>query len=321
MMDKFRVPGLYANGFCDDDHWKLQYQFFKKTQNFPDIFLGWVKPDISQSTYLHKRSPELNNRRPVLLFGDSFANCMPSEKCFNEILNSDEEFNKDFYLLNYGVGGYGLDQIYLLFKHSIANYQVPIVIASLMTLDMDRSILSVRSGPKPRFKDKGEGFELLGAPVNTNHQDYFSKNPTQIHSYLYRLLLRHIDSLPADHNITMCEAKKHQTKVQVNQYLISEFIRDLKSMGFPYMFLIFHPQNEVLRNNDDWRDQLLHQTLASQHIPYISSKNVLREQVQVIHRDSLSDYYIQNDGHPTTLQNLLIAEEIKKFVLHVGEGN
>lgn len=185
IMDKFRDPALYANWFCEDDHWKLLYQFHKISKQSPDKLLGWVKPSISQNTYLHKNFSELNNRRPVLLYGDSFANCMPSENCFGEILNSDEVFNQEFYLLNYGIVGYGLDQIYLLFKHSIANYQAPIVIASLMTFDMDRSILSVRGGPRPYFKVNEEDLELIGPPKNTNHQNFFSNNPPEIRSYLY----------------------------------------------------------------------------------------------------------------------------------------
>lgn len=125
MMNKFRDPGLYAHPFCDDDHWKLRYLFTGKTKNPPDRFLGWIKPNISKDIYLHKSVPLLKSRRPVLLYGDSFAKCKQSELCFDEILNSDSDFNKHFYLLNYGVGGYGLDQIYLLFKYSIGNYQNP----------------------------------------------------------------------------------------------------------------------------------------------------------------------------------------------------
>lgn len=185
---------------------------------------------------------------------------------------------------------------------------------------MDRSILSVRSGPKPRFQVNEKAWELLGMPIPTNHHQFFSENPPEIVSYLYRLLSRRLDSPPfkRNHDVTMCYPERHQIKLQVNQYLIPEFIREVQKRGSPYVFLIFHPQNEVSRNDEDWRDQLLHQIFATEHVPYISSKTVIREHAHDKGNDSLTEYYIQNDGHPTTLQNLLIAEEIKKFVLNVG---
>ena len=322
-MDTFRDPGLYANPFCDDDHWKLRYLCNNETQETPDKLLGWIKSSISQYSYLHKQFPLVKTRTPVLLYGDSFAKCLPSEQCFDAILNSDGEFTKEFYLLNYGIGGYGLDQIYLLFKKSIANYQNPIVIVSLMTLDMDRSILSVRKGPKPHFEVNGGVLELIEMPITTSHETYFSVHPPEIVSYLYRLISRRINSLSFNniHDVTRCNTERHQRQCQVNQHLISEFIPDLKGLGIRYVFLSFHPQNEVSSNNDDWRDQLLHQTLTGENVPYISSKTVIREHARVHHKDSYSEYYVRNDGHPTSYQNHLISHAIKAHLLRNRTSN
>jgi len=168
-----------------------------------------------------------------------------------------------------------------------------------MTLDMDRSILSVRSGPKPHFIVNGEGLKLIGLPLTTNHHQYFSENAPEIPSYLYRLMSRQLNSLPLNHDVTMCNTERHQAKVQINQHLISEFAGVVKGTGFPYMFLIFNPQNEGLKNDDDWRDQLLHQTFAAENVPYISSKIVIREHAQLHNKDSFSEYYFQNNSHPT----------------------
>ena len=69
--------------------------------------------------------------------------------CFEEILNGDPEFSRENYLLNYGVAGYGVDQIYLLFEQSLELYRRPLVVVSLLRTDLDRTILSDQ---KPHFE-------------------------------------------------------------------------------------------------------------------------------------------------------------------------
>lgn len=95
----------------------------------------------------HQDAGNIGRRRPVLLFGDSFAAGVGDAESFQNILNHDEAFSRDYYLLNYGVSGYGVDQIYLMLQHTLPLYQRTIVIFSLMTFDLDRSILTFREAP------------------------------------------------------------------------------------------------------------------------------------------------------------------------------
>ena len=148
--NKLKNPALYADYFSDDDYWKLYYVFdgqYKPPEN-PHPLLGWIH-DFSRTTYLHNKSKYLDSKRPVLLYGDSFAACVQDVECFQDILNKDYEFSKEHYLLNYGVGGYGVGQIFLLMQNSFRLYEDPFVIISIMTGDLDRSILSVNTAQKP----------------------------------------------------------------------------------------------------------------------------------------------------------------------------
>ena len=137
--------------FFNDNYWKLQYIFNpQKEVGFLHPKLGWTGYFDSE-TYLHNDVKKIIGRRPVLLYGNSFTMCMDTVKCFQEILNSDHEFADRHYLLNYSVGGYGLDQIYLLMDASAEKYNNPFVIFSMLTTDLDRSLLSFRLAPKPRL--------------------------------------------------------------------------------------------------------------------------------------------------------------------------
>lgn len=316
--DDLRNPNRYADWFSDDDYWKLYYLFggqFKPPQQ-PHPVLGWVG-DFSRDSYIHNKVEYIRDRRPVLLYGDSFAGCAPDVACFQDILNNDETFSKDHYLLNYGVGGYGVDQIFLLFQNSVHHYDDPFVVISFMTLDLDRSILSVRVGQKPYFRIEGETLKLDGTPINPDPDDFFSANPPQIKSYLYRRILfgnylpkRVVSFLRRDNDHI-------RKKIQVNEKIILEMVRELRVNNIDYVFLIFHPHwsgVSTLDSESDWRDPFLKQLLHENNVPYIWSKELVRQDTT---GDELSfeDYIIPDSGHPTSHFNRLIAEEIERYVL------
>lgn len=136
-------PKFFASYFSDDYH-KLEVIFgttgYRSVKPHP--LLGWIG-DFSPETYEHNLSHNIQGRRSVLLYGDSFGRCN-IKPCFQEILNSDPDFSDRHYLLNFSRGNYGVDQIYLTMKSSIDLYDDPIVVFSFMTLDLDRVVLKLR---------------------------------------------------------------------------------------------------------------------------------------------------------------------------------
>ena len=109
-MATYRDPGLYAPEYSDD-YWKLSYWFTPRTDFPPAVhpLFAWTG-HFEGEHYQHEEVNRLNGRRPVLLYRDSFAQCVPSNQdCYQQFLNTDREFTENHYFLNYGVGGYGLD--------------------------------------------------------------------------------------------------------------------------------------------------------------------------------------------------------------------
>ena len=88
-----RNPGLYASE-TSDDYWKLYYRldgFYKPPKN-PQPVLGFISR-FDRITLDHDNIDSLKNKRPVLLYGDSFAQCIDTVECFQHILNRDSSFN------------------------------------------------------------------------------------------------------------------------------------------------------------------------------------------------------------------------------------
>jgi hypothetical protein len=178
-MEKFRTPELYFDYDSKDNYWKLYYLFagnLRPPAN-PHPLLAWIG-DFSRENYLHHEASNIKGRKAVLLYGDSFAGCLVSkEECSQGILNADDKFAARCYLLNCGVGNYGVDQIFLLLKNSLDHFQNPFVISSILIQDVDRSTLSVRVGQKPYFELVADELVLWGVPINADSKAFFAMNP------------------------------------------------------------------------------------------------------------------------------------------------
>lgn len=323
IISKQRNTHLYADPNSEDDYWRLECKVNKTScvSPKPHPLLGWI---IERSAYAsnlqHKNAAYIGSRRPVLLYGDSFARCVGT--CFQDILNNDADFSNDYYLLNYGMDGYGLDQIYLLFKTSVDHYRNPLIVISLMTLDLDRSILSYRGAQKPYFIVENSKLKLVENSINTDPAVLLSNNEPQITSYLYRRIL--FSEFVGKHlpNRFISYLKKEnyykKKKIEVNEKIIVELLNELRSRNLDYVFLIFHPswtpeaRSQYFKDGIDWRDSFLRQKLEEYNVPYIWSKDVIAKSKQ---NDRSRNAFYQEDGHPSADFNKLIAEEIKQYVI------
>ena len=87
-------PKLYANQEWDDNYWKLaQIWGISKPPN-PNPLLGWGY-EFWENSLIYPDMNSLNKKRPVLIYGDSFANCIDSTQCYEEYLNNDSMFSKN----------------------------------------------------------------------------------------------------------------------------------------------------------------------------------------------------------------------------------
>ncbi len=318
-MERFQEPGLYTDYFSEDDWWKLYYAFHKPandTAKHPHPLLGWTG-EFSQRDYQHVEAGQVGSRQPVLLYGDSFTHCVTvTEECFQGVLNGDAEFSLDRYLLNYGVAGYGVDQIYLLVKNSLSLYPRPYVIVGIHTRDLDRSILSFFVGQKPYFEVVADELVLRGTPIIQDPKTYLSNNPPQIWSYLYRLWLYQEGRPWRLRHYLRGTADKQTRKQQVNEKLVFEMLREIESRNLRSLFIIFAGKDEI--KEVGWSEQFLAELFERRAIPYISTRALIQEDMQRT-ASKIEAYYISEDGHPNAYQNLLVSKEIKRRLLSEGD--
>lgn len=105
-----------------------------------------------------------DDRPRVLVIGDSFT--------FGDEVRDDETYPHlldqllpDAEVINFGVHGYGHDQILLLLREQALAYQPDLIVLGFVRDDMERNILSFRDFAKPHFALTGEGLSLRNVPV------------------------------------------------------------------------------------------------------------------------------------------------------------
>lgn len=311
-----RDPGLYGDYFSEDFYWKLYRRFGgpHRAPRDPHPLLGWVGP-FSRDDYLHDEAAAIGDRRPVLLYGDSYARCVPGELCFEILLNSDQAFSEGHYLLNYGVGGYGFDQIYLLLRESLDLYEEPFVVIGLLTFDIDRSLLTVRTGQKPRFQIEDDRLELDRTPIEPDAAAFFARNPPRTPSYLFRRLI-YSKLLPRPVREQLRgEHAFRQAKMELTRKIFEALLAELERRQVDFVFLVFHteyPGVSELAGRDDWRDRFLRQLLDELEVPYVWSKEIVAADMVAGGRGP--EAYIHGEHrHPTTRYNRLLAAEIKRY--------
>ncbi len=105
----------------------------------------------------------------IALFGDSFT--------FGEDVSDEETFGEQMgkllagvEILNFGVHGYGHDQMLLYLREALPIYQPDVVLVGHVTDDSLRNLTRFRDFAKPRFRLRDGALRLEGTPVPSPQQ-------------------------------------------------------------------------------------------------------------------------------------------------------
>lgn len=321
---KQRAPIIYADPDSEDDYWKLWIRSkeygnpgFRPAKPHP--VLGWIG-DFSKDNFIHNKTNYVGNRRPVLIYGDSFTACIRQQRCFQDFLNNDPEFSKNNFLLNYGVSGYGVDQIYLLFKNSVALYRNPFVVIGIYTYDIDRSIMSFLGAMKPHFRVENDTLKLDEKPLNLDPSNFVRQNPPEITSYLYRRVMfnRFMKRLlPKKLFAYITRSDYYQRKkILVNEKILLALINELRTRNLHFIFIIFEQYDPTKSKNRDidWRVSFLKEIFERNNVTYIWTREIIDKNNEGTNF-SYNNYFIPHDGHPTAYLNGLISQDMKKHIL------
>ena len=281
-----RKAESYTVGPASDAYWMLRARFGDASRpperlHHPD--LGWISGAFDGTTLRHHDAAAVGDRRPVLLFGDSYSRCnTPASDCFEGWMQRSPA-SEEWALFNYGVRGYGLDQAVLLMERATElsfDARPVVVLGIFLDQDLDRSALSFIQYPKPRFVQAGDGtFELAPPP------DPDAAVP--IRSYLAALVSNRIGIGERGPDVRRADIEA------VTTHLLDRARATLEERGLDYFVLLFVDEPSLTDDGPvGWREQWVFDYLRRHDVPTVSTKSLLRAAARESGRP-LSDYYGQ----------------------------
>jgi len=257
--------------------------------------LGWtVKPSGRTPLYRANsqgiRADREYDRTPVQVivrlaaFGDSFTHGdgVGNEGTWEHLL---ETANPGLEVLNFGVGGFGLDQAFLRYQEVGVGYRAHVVLIGFMVHDLDRNVsmfrpfLNPKTGvpfAKPRFKAVNGALTLIENPMRDlsayrelldRPQDVLPLLGADDYFYAFRYPPLALDFLPSVRALAMGRYFARSTlsndtrrsgylnvdseAFMVTRAIFDEFVRSVKENGSVPLILLFPWREDVVRYRRD----------------------------------------------------------------------
>jgi hypothetical protein len=304
-----RLPELYADDLSEEDYFKLRRRWIKNNhmveRGWSHPVLGWAPPATPENPLGAVTPPPyaLGETGTILFFGDSFVfGATPFPHRIPQLLS---EMIPERHVLNLGVGSYGVDQIYLRFRLALPHFEGPIVLFGILTQDLDRAVLTVRAGQKPRFVPVGRRLTLTNLPIADDQPRWFVEHPPQVWSYLLRFARRQIALFRVGGDRLALPAKRREKEV-IGARLLRKTVALCRARNVPLVFVLFYGQAEL--QSPSWRGPFFTTELDRLQADYVDTKPVLLAAAERDHV-AVGSYY-QPNSHPTRRGNLIIATAI-----------
>jgi hypothetical protein len=305
-------PDYYANPHCGDDNFKLR--FGQDIPMVPDNvyhpMLGWTGARSPGSPDGRTWPSRFDERPKILFYGDSFMRGMGGPELSIPALV--ESRHKVRQAVNFGVAGYGVDQIWLRYRTSGERFATatPVIFGAL-TVDLDRSTMRYRGALKPVFKPKGETFELVGVPTPRDLSVWLHDNPPTVRSYGLALLGSAKELLVTGVDRSEVDCNRAATKA-VNLFVLEKTRLQAESLGHRLIWVLFVPTASFYKPVD-WRHAFLSQYFASTNLPWIDGREIIRREASRL-GVSPEEFFNSTDGHLNARGNEAMASGINKVL-------
>jgi hypothetical protein len=274
-----------------------------------DPLLGWGIPPSPNNPLGIVRDGPYTPRysgKTILFYGDSLVQGVTTAA--ESLPHQLEQVIPDYAVYNYGIGGYGLDQAYLRYRESHRKFETPIVIFGIYSEDIDRCVLSVRSGQKPYFRIENGVLTLKGVPIDPDPQAWLAANPPRVASYLLAFIQKRLRILAAHGRTGEVSHRKDEGK-EIASRLIQTVVQESTSRNEPLLFVVFYAPGEL--TEESWRERFLLDEIAATSVPVVDTKPLLLQAA----RDrgvQVAEFYKGAKEHPNVAANRIMAEAIAR---------
>lgn len=311
-----RDPGLFADQLTDDEFWRLNAAWVREGKPLAAAYrhaeIGWALAKTKQNplgviTQETHYTP-LAGPTVVPCFGDSFMAGEVEVPIRERLPDQLAARLPGLTFYNFGLGGYGLDQIYMRFRAEVPELQPSVAIVGVLTSDLDRSALTIRGGPKPHFI-LGEGGELMLVPPD-RPESFPGAHPPQTWSYFARLLRRAARNVLTGVRGQHTYGRAHKEKL--NRAILEALVEDARSNNVQLLFVAFYTPEELF--TETWQEIFLQKNLEELGVELFDTKPLLLQASKLIGRDPRKFYLLPGNGHPNAEAYSLMADSLSDLI-------
>ncbi len=175
----------------------------------------------------------------VAVIGDSFTfgDEVRDNEAYPSVL---DELLPEAEVINFGVHGYGHDQMLLLLREQVLSYQPDLVVLGFVRDDMERNMLSFRDFAKPHFALSGDRLSLRNVPVPT---------PEEVQRR-YRFRPRFLDLLTILRDSYLWNVGLSEQRMEeLTTALLDEMVEEAVDIGSVFIF-VYLPHSEELMDTE-----------------------------------------------------------------------
>lgn len=300
----------FVNPACGDSYYRLVRPMPDAVSSkVYDSVLGWKPAPHADNPSGLKWPVVVDDRPKAWFFGDSFTEGVVAPE--ESIPAQFEALRPGRQTMNFGVGGYGVDQIWLRYKaESVRIPSGTPVYIGLLTSDLDRSVLPYFFGFKPMFNQDHDGYKLVPPPAREDIEKLASIPPEPIFSYAFASLgaVAELISTRFDRSETSCNMAE---KKAVNAYLMNAIIRQAKAQNHELRWILFVSFASFYKPVN-WRYAFVKEILDKNQQAYLDTKDALHRAAMAA-KSTPESFFIPNDGHLNAAGNQIVANALAEL--------
>lgn len=253
-----------------------------------------------RSEYSYSRTP---GKERILVLGDSFT--------FGTNVSDDETYShylqsslSNAEVLNFGVQGYGQDQILLYLQKEGVKYHPDIVVLGFMFMDTYRNLWNFFAFAKPKFEMTPGGLKLTDVPVPTPEQ-VLAREPYRSKAWDMAFILRE--------KIRWSLGENEKEAMQLTRPILGQIVSTTRAIGAIPVFVYMPAYEEVddLSQSMSAHEQYLNAFCKEQGISCMFLRPRFR-------REALDGVKLESRFHWTPEMHRMAADEIENFLLQQG---
>lgn len=259
-------------------------------------------------------------RKRIAVIGDSFTFGfgVENESTFVSVL---EKNLPGYEVLNFGIPGYGIDQMYVLYQTIVTRYSPDMVMLGIFPEDFWRATRAFADSghAKPYFFLRGNGeLELKNVPVPKQFAlksnqfpqmyEYSDTEKTMRKSALYRFLKKSWIRLGKNTGFMDPDLTDEW---RVGQVILKDFVDSIKAEGSVPVIVLLPPDRWVKTDDDTSLHKSINRFAKRNKYTTLDLTPIFREAIAA---SDITEYYIQNDWHWTEKGHAIAAEQLHEFI-------